>query len=68
MGFNPKDLLRTRSTKNLKREHISTPLPHKGDVLPSIPEKPIVEFKDKEIDQDTTEQIRQRDTDRKSVV
>jgi chromosome segregation ATPase len=62
MGFNPKDLLRTRSTKNLKREHISTPLPHKGDVLPSIPEKPIVEFKDKEIDPDTTEQIRQRDT------
>jgi len=62
MGFNPKDLLRTRSTKNLKREHISTPLPHKGDILPSIPEKPIVEFKDKEIDQDTTEQIRQRDS------
>ena len=62
MGFNPKDLLRTRSTKSLKREHISIPLPHKGDILPSIPEESIVESKDKEIDQDTTEQIRQRDT------
>lgn len=62
MGFNPKDLLRTRSTKSLKKEHISIPLPHKGDILPSIPEESIVESKDKEIDQDTTEQIRQRDT------